>query len=51
MMSDNILKNKKWVTIHSKNVSTIVQKGLSTTAQENVYKKITIDQVERIERR
>jgi hypothetical protein len=39
-MSDNTLKN----------VSTITQKGLSTIAQENVYKKITKDQVGRIER-
>jgi hypothetical protein len=39
-MSDNTLKK----------VSTTTQKGLSTTAQENVYKKITNDQVGRIER-
>jgi hypothetical protein len=41
-VSDNTLKNKKWVTTHSRNVS--------TTAQKNVYKKITNDQVGRIER-
>jgi hypothetical protein len=34
--------SKRWVTTHSKKVS--------TTAQENVYKKITKDQVGRIER-
>jgi hypothetical protein len=47
------------VTIHSKQevsnntlkkMSTTVQKGLSTTTQEDVYKKITKDQVGRIER-
>jgi hypothetical protein len=51
--------SKIWVTTHSKQevshntlkkVSTTAQKGLSTTAQENVYKKITNDQVGRIER-
>jgi hypothetical protein len=48
--SDNTLK-KGWVTTHSKQeVSDNTLKKVSTTAQENVYKKITKNQVERIER-
>jgi hypothetical protein len=39
-VSDNTLKK----------MSTTVQKGLNTTTQEDVYKKITKDQVGRIER-
>jgi hypothetical protein len=39
-MSDNTLKK----------MSTIAQKKLNIIAQENVYKKITKDQVGRIER-
>jgi hypothetical protein len=48
--SDNTLKNKKWVTTHSKKIITTAQQRLSTTDQENIYKKITKDQVGRIER-
>jgi hypothetical protein len=48
--SDNTLKNG-WMTTHSKQeVSDNTLKKVSTTAQKNVYKKITKDQVGRIER-
>jgi hypothetical protein len=49
-MSDNTLKNKKWVTTHSKRWALHLKKGVSTTAQENIFKKTTKDQVGRIER-
>jgi hypothetical protein len=50
-ISDNTLKNKKWVTTHSRKCEwQHTQENVSTTAQENVFKKIAKDQVGRIER-
>jgi hypothetical protein len=45
--------SKRWVTTHSKQEvsdNTLKKKKVSTTAKETNYKKITKDQVERIER-
>jgi hypothetical protein len=55
--SDNTLKRwvtthskERWVTTHSKCEWQHTQEKVSTTVQKNIFKKITKDQVGRIER-
>jgi hypothetical protein len=49
--SDNTLKNMSDNTLKTRSEWQHTQEKVSTTTQENVFKKITMDQVGRIERR